>query len=66
MDSIHTSNIKDDTKMNQHQHVMILLKKEQAVSRGQGPSIYAPYCTSSEPASKYPGMARFRTQFDTA
>ena len=42
VDSVHTSNIKDHAKTDQHQHVMILLKKEQAVSRGQGPSTNAP------------------------
>ena len=41
-DSLHTSNIRDHTKTNQHVPVMTLLAKEHAIAKGDGPSLYAP------------------------
>ena len=41
-ESLCTSNIRDHAKTDQHQHAMMLWKKQQATARGLGPSAYAP------------------------
>ena len=40
-DSIRNSNIKDHSKTDQHQQAMALLKRESALSKGEGPSSHA-------------------------
>ena len=41
-ESLRTSNIRDHAKTDQHQHAMMLWKKQQATARGLGPSAYSP------------------------
>ena len=41
-DSLRSSNIKDHAHTDQHNHAMLLLKKEQSRSAGLGPQSYAP------------------------
>ena len=41
-DSVHTSNIRDHAKADQHTHAMNLLKREHARESGSDPSSYAP------------------------
>ena len=41
-DSVRTSDIRDRAKTDQHKQAMMLLKKEQPISKGEGPSAYAP------------------------
>ena len=64
-DCVHTSNIKDHAKTDQHQHAMTLLKKERAVSKGQGPLSYA---RIAQVLHELPedAMAKLRVKFDLA
>ena len=65
VDSVRTSNIKNNAKTDQHQHVMILLTEEQAVSMGQGSSTYTPI---ARVLHRLPdtAMTRLRVKFDIA
>ena len=40
--SLRTSNIEDHAKTDQHQHAMMLWKKQQATAKGLGPPAYSP------------------------
>ena len=45
-DSLHTSDIKDHSRTDQHNHAIWLLKKDQSRSAGLGPQSYAPIARS--------------------
>ncbi len=64
-DSVRTSNIKDHSQSDQHEHAMLLLRKEQAIASGLGPSSYAPIvkmlCELSEDTKQM-----LRIKFDIA
>ena len=62
-DSLCTSNIRDHAKTDQDKHAMMLLKKEQAVSKGQGLSSYAPIARVLHELPE-DAMAKLRVKFD--
>ena len=64
-ESVRTSNIKDHAKTDQHQHAMMLWKKQQATAKGLGPPAYSPLARflSEIPEDT---MAKLRVKFDLA
>ena len=64
-DSLRTSNIKDHARTDQHNHAMLLLKKEQSSSAGLGPQCYAPVARSLS-ALPEDVKAKLRVKFDIA
>lgn len=64
-DSVRNSNIKDHSGSDQHTHAMMLLRKEQAASRGLDTSSYAPIARALH---ELPESARsiLRVKFDIA
>ena len=64
-DSVRTSNIKDHSHSDQHTHAMMLLKKEQAQSKGCSATSYAPIMKALHELPKEM-KARLRVKFDIA
>ena len=64
-DSLLTSNIKDHAKSAMHKHAMLLLQKEQAKSKGQGPSAYAPIAKMLNDLPEQ-SLSKLRIKFDLA
>ncbi|KAL5487067.1 hypothetical protein EMCRGX_G019626 [Ephydatia muelleri] len=64
-ESVRVSNIKDHAGTDQHKHAMILLTKQQAQARGEGPSTYAPIAKALHEIPD-DGMAKLRVKFDIA
>ena len=64
-ESVRASNVRDHTQNDQHTHVMHLLKKDQAVAQGLGPSAYAPIARALTSLSD-DERQRLRFKFDIA
>ena len=64
-ESVCASNVRDHAQNNQHAHAMHLLKKDQAVAQGLGPSAYAPIARALTSLSDNERQ-RLRFKFDIA
>ena len=62
---VRTSNIRDHAASEQHKHAMLLLKKEQAQSKGESSAAYVPIAQAMDTLSES-ALKKLRIKFDIA